>query len=153
MKRLLSSLSVVLVVVSWATHSQSQSQPPASSTASAQTPRATGGKAAKVWTNDDVDLLHDQNTVSVVGNNVGTRKSRGASQSTSYEKDPAWYRKQLAPLQAKCRKVRRANREAAGVYQRWECRRSSAPPSRPARQSSRPTESAEKKTASGCGKD
>jgi hypothetical protein len=94
MKRLLFSLPVLLVVASWA-HSQSQSQGPASPTTSTQTPRAT-----KVWTNDDVDALRNQSGVSVVGNDAGTKKSSAPSQSTSYEKDPAWYRKQLAPLQA-----------------------------------------------------
>jgi hypothetical protein len=104
MKRLLSSLPVLLVVASWTTHSQSQSPAPAWSTASAQTPRATGGKAAKVWTNDDVDSLRNQNGVSVVGNEAGTKKSSAPLQSTSYEKDPAWYRKQLAPFEANVEK-------------------------------------------------
>jgi hypothetical protein len=94
MKRLLFSLPVLLVVASW-THSQSQSPGPASPTTSTQTPRAT-----KVWTNDDVDTLRNQSGVSVVGNEAGTKKSSAPFQSTSYEKDPAWYRKQLAPLQA-----------------------------------------------------
>jgi hypothetical protein len=35
-----------------------------------------------------------------VGNNAVAKKAIAPSQSASYQKDPAWYRQQLAPLQA-----------------------------------------------------
>jgi hypothetical protein len=41
----------------------------------------------------------------VVGNNAGAKKTSARSQSNSYEKDPAWYRTQLAPLQAEVGKL------------------------------------------------
>jgi hypothetical protein len=105
MKRLFLFLPALLAVAPWTVHSQSQSQVPPSQTAPAQTSLATGGKPAKVWTNDDVDVLRNNDTVSVVGNNAGAKKTTAPSQSTSYEKDPGWYRKQLAPLQANVGKL------------------------------------------------
>ncbi len=100
--------------------SPSQSQAPA---AGPQTPAASpqaapqqpkpAPPAKKVWTNDDIDALreHGGSGVSVVGgsgpaaggataNTPGTR----ANQSPPHlpkEKDPVWYKKQLAPLYAK----------------------------------------------------
>ena len=99
MKRLFLSLAVLLAMAPWAANGQSQA-PAASQTAPTQTPPATSGKQAKVWTNDDVGALRNNDNVSVVGNSAGAKKTSARSQSNSYEKDPAWYRTQLAPLQA-----------------------------------------------------
>src|SRR3979490_2186849 len=104
MKRLSLFLAVLLAGAPWAANGQSQA-PAASQTAPAQTPPATGGKQAKVWTNDDVGALRNNDNVSVVGNNAGAKKTSAPSQSYSYERDPAWYRKQLNPLQAEVGKL------------------------------------------------
>jgi hypothetical protein len=105
MKRFFLWLSVLLAIASWATCSQSQSQAPASSTAQSKAAPATGGNPAKVWTNDDVNALRTNDTVSVVGKVSGANKTSAPSQSTSYEKDPRWYRQQLIPLQADVEKL------------------------------------------------
>jgi hypothetical protein len=106
MKRLFLSLPVLLAMAPWAAKGQTQSPTPAASqSAPAQVPPATGGKPAKVWTNDDVGALRNNDNVSVVGNNAGAKKTNASSQVNSYEKDPAWYRKQLAPLQAEVGKL------------------------------------------------
>jgi len=105
MNRRLLSLAALLAMVPLSTHGQSQSQAPASQPAPARTPPATGGKPAKVWTNDDVGALRTNDSVSVVGNHAGAKKTSASSESTSYEKDPGWYRKQLAPLQADAQKL------------------------------------------------
>jgi len=106
-KRLLLSSPVLLAVALWGAHgqSQSQTQAPVSQPAPTQPPPATGGKPAKVWTNDDINGLRTNGSVSVVGNNAGAKKTNASSQSTSYEKDPGWYRKELAPLQANVQKL------------------------------------------------
>ena len=106
MKRLFLSLVVLVAIAFWAAKGQTQSQAPATSqTSPAQNPPATGGKPAKVWTNDDVGALRNNDNVSVVGNNAGPKKTSARSQSNSYEKDPAWYRTQLATLQAEVGKL------------------------------------------------
>jgi hypothetical protein len=106
MKRLLLSVPVLLAMAPWAANGQSQSPTSAASQSTpAQTPPATGGKPAKVWTNDDVVVLRSNDNVSVVGNNAGAKKTSAPSQANSYEKDPAWYRKQMAPLQAEVGKL------------------------------------------------
>ena len=107
MKRILISLPVLLAVALCGARgqSQSQTQAPISQPAPAQTPPATGGKPAKVWTNDDINGLRTNGSVSVVGNNAGAKKTSVSSQSISYEKNPAWYREQLAPLQTEVEKL------------------------------------------------
>jgi hypothetical protein len=100
MNRFFLSLPVLLAIAPWAAHGQSQPQAPGS-----QTPPAAGGKPAKVWTNDDVDALRGNDTISVVGNNAGAKKTSAPPRSKSYDKDPAWYRRQLAPLQAEVGKL------------------------------------------------
>src|SRR5205807_8994057 len=101
MKRLSLSSAVLLAMAPWAANGHSQSQAPAASqTAPTHIPPATDGKPAKVWTNDDVGALRNNDNVSVVGNTSGAKKTSASSQSNFYEKDPAWYRRQLAPLQA-----------------------------------------------------
>jgi hypothetical protein len=100
MKRLFLSLPVLLAMAPCAAHGRSQPRAPES-----QTPAAAGGKPAKVWTNDDVDALRGNDTVSVVGDNAGAKKTSTPPRSNYYDKDPAWYRKQLAPLQAEVGKL------------------------------------------------
>ena len=81
--------------------SATSAPPPAAQSQAAPLPNA---KPAKVWTNDEVDTLRNNPGVSVVGNRTpqnASAKSKGYSQ----EKDPAWYRKQLAPLRAEIEKL------------------------------------------------
>jgi hypothetical protein len=93
-----------------------QSQPPAA----AQQPSATtapppapqaqaaplpNAKPAKVWTNDEIDVLRNNHSVSVVGNRTPQKVSATTSTVHSQEKDPAWYRKQLTPLRAEIDKL------------------------------------------------
>jgi len=95
--------------------SQSQAQaPPASSQAAPpQQPKpAPPAPAKKIWTNDDIDALREHGGVSVVGggpapapdgtavNGANTPGTPGR-QPLPKEKDPDWYKKQLAPLYAK----------------------------------------------------
>ena len=107
-------LSLFVLVTACTAYGQSVSQPPPSQpssadtavqTAPAQTPTVTVRKPAKVWTDDDVETLHESRGVSVVGNAAGSKKTSAPSQSASYQKDPAWYRRQLAPLQANVEKL------------------------------------------------
>ena len=89
--------------------------PPPSPQAAPQQPKPAP-PAKKVWTNDDIDALreHGGSGVSVVGgaasaaggattngtNTPGTRANQPPPPLPK-EKDPAWYKKQLAPLYAK----------------------------------------------------
>jgi hypothetical protein len=61
-------------------------------------------KPAKVWTNEEIDTLRNNQGVSVVGNRAPHNVS-AASKGYSLEKDPGWYRKQLAPLRAEIEKL------------------------------------------------
>jgi hypothetical protein len=98
----------VLAVVPGSSHGQSQSpaatqqpsatSPPPPPPQSQAAPSAIA-KPAKVWTNDEIDTLRNNQGVSVVGNRTPQNVS-ATSKAYSEEKDPAWYRKQLAPLQA-----------------------------------------------------
>jgi hypothetical protein len=90
-----------------------QSQTPAAtqqpSATSAPLPRAqaapiANSKSDKVWTNDEVDTLRNNQGVSVVGNRT-PQNARAKSNMYSMEKDPAWYRRQLAPLRAEIEKL------------------------------------------------
>ena len=107
MKRIFLCTLVVLALSSLAIPGRSQSQSAASATSSPQAPPATGVNPPKVWTNDDVDGLRSTETVSVVGKLPGAnaKKTGAPSQPPSGEKDPAWYRKQLIPLQADVAKL------------------------------------------------
>jgi hypothetical protein len=60
-------------------------------------------KPSKVWTNDEIDTLRNKHSVSVVGNHA-PQKVSATTKGYSQEKDPAWYRKQLQPLQAEIEK-------------------------------------------------
>ena len=92
-----------------------QSQPaaatkqPAAESAPPPPPRTqaaplANAKPAKVWTNDEIDTLRGNHGVSVVGNHT-TQKVSATSKLYSQEKDPAWYRNQLAPLRAEIDKL------------------------------------------------
>ena len=90
-----------------------QSQTPAAtqqpSTTSAPPPQAqaapvANAKSDKVWTNDEIDTLRNNQGVSVVGNRTPQNAS-AKSKGYSMEKDPAWYRRQLAPLRAEIEKL------------------------------------------------
>ena len=80
----------------------SQTTPPSapSQASQVQTPPATQPKPAKVWTNDETDALHNNHGVSVVGNSLSAKKAKANVKTRPPEKDPAWYRSQLIPLQA-----------------------------------------------------
>jgi hypothetical protein len=56
-------------------------------------------KPAKVWDNDEIGTLRYSHGVSVVGN-PSAKNVSAKSKAISQEKDPAWYRRQLAPLRA-----------------------------------------------------
>ena len=105
---LFASVVSLFVLVLTLAHAQSQSQalpqPPTASappqTQQGQATPARQQKPVKVWTNDEVDDLRDGESVSVVGNTPSTKNVSATSKTYSQEKDPAWYRKQLIPLQA-----------------------------------------------------
>jgi hypothetical protein len=86
-------------------------QPEAASVPAATPPPSPQGQAAplpnakpaKVWTNDEVDTLRNNHSVSVVGNHT-PQKVSATTKRYSQEKDPAWYRKQLQPLLAEIEK-------------------------------------------------
>jgi len=62
-------------------------------------------KPAKVWTNDEIDTLRNNHGVSVIGGNGKPQNISAKSKANSQEKDPAWYRKQLATLRAEMDKL------------------------------------------------
>ena len=92
--------------------SSSQTPPPAANSQSAppqQQPKPAP-PPKKVWTNDNIDELHGHGGVSVVGgatpggapaNAANTPGTHANQQPLPKEKDPDWYKKQLAPLYAK----------------------------------------------------
>ena len=79
---------------------------PATATAlrEAQATPLTNAKPVKVWTNDEIRTLGNNNGISVVGNRA-PQKVSATSMASSQEKDPAWYRKQLAPLREEIDKL------------------------------------------------
>lgn len=115
-KFLLAVLVSAIVVAQGLSYGQSQpvasTEPPAATSAApAQAPRQTpaapksNAKPAKVWTNDEIDTLRNNHSVSVVGNRTPQNVSAKASIAHSQEKDPGWYRKQLTPLRADIEKL------------------------------------------------
>ncbi len=80
----------------------SASTPP--STTQDQTAPLPNAKPAKVWTNDEIKNLPSKDDVSIVGNRTPQNAS-ATSKTTSQEKDPAWYRRQLAPLREEIEKL------------------------------------------------
>jgi hypothetical protein len=84
---------------------------PAGASAPAPPPTAPAApipnaKPAKVWTNDEIDVLHNDHSVSVVGNHTPQKVSTATTaKGYSQEKNPAWYRSQLEPLRAEIEKL------------------------------------------------
>ena len=74
-----------------------------------QSTPSPNAKPGKVWTNDEIDRLSGDHGVSVVGKNAprnaGARSPSTNTKSYSQDKDPAWYRDQLQPLQAEIEKL------------------------------------------------
>jgi hypothetical protein len=106
---LLAVLVSLLALVPGSAYGQSQSPAatPQTSDTSApppppQAPAAplANAKPGKVWTNDEIDTLRNNHGVSVVGGNGKPQNVSTASKGYSQEKDPAWYRNQLASLRA-----------------------------------------------------
>jgi hypothetical protein len=88
-----------------------------SSSAQTQTPNPQPGQK-KVWTNDDIDELRDQGAggISVMGPAAAPATPATAQKATAAakpaaapkipdEKNPEWYRKQLAPLYDKLSQI------------------------------------------------
>jgi hypothetical protein len=86
-------------------------QPAAASTTSAapqgQAAPLPNAKPSKVWTNDEIGALRSGGGVSVVGDHAPQKVSAASTKTKGYsqEKDPAWYRNQLQPLQAEIEKL------------------------------------------------
>lgn len=106
-------LASLLAMGTGSLYGQSQSpaatqQPSATSTPPpappAQPAPLANAKPAKVWTNDEIDTLPNNHSVSVVGNRTPQNAS-ATSKGYSLEKDPGWYRRQLAPLRAEIEKL------------------------------------------------
>jgi hypothetical protein len=59
----------------------------------------TDSQSTLVWTNDDLDNLHDRGLISIVGR-MNEERSKSASSSQPYVKthDPQWYAEQAAGL-------------------------------------------------------
>lgn len=94
-----------------ALRAQSQTDAPAVQPATASAPAGQGqsatqpkAKPAKVWDNDQINMLSNDHSVSVVGAKA-TASAGATSKALPPEKDPAWYRKQLQPLQAEIAKL------------------------------------------------
>src|SRR5690349_24449363 len=52
-----------------------------------------------VWTNDDLEQLHDRDLISIVGRaNEGTSESESSTQPYVKTQDPGWYAEQAAKL-------------------------------------------------------
>jgi len=68
----------------------------------ANKPRAgTDSQKIKVWTNDDLEKLHDAGLISVVGQvDEETSISESASRDYQITQDPEWYAEQAATLRA-----------------------------------------------------
>ncbi|MGA7793381.1 MAG: hypothetical protein WCA19_10105 [Candidatus Acidiferrales bacterium] len=106
---LVSSLSVAPGSGYGQSQSPAATQQPSATTAPPPAPQAQAApldnaKPDKVWTNDEVDTLRNNQGVSVVGNRAPQNAST-KPKGYSMEKDPAWYRKQLAPLRAEIEKL------------------------------------------------
>lgn len=112
-KTTLSSVLLSLCVVVPATlHGQSQTDAPAVQPATASVPAGQGqsatqpkAKPAKVWDNDQINMLSNDHSVSVVGAKATPGGAATTTRALPPEKDPAWYRKQLQPLQAEITKL------------------------------------------------
>ena len=112
-------LAVILAVAaasafaqeSGATPPSGTTQPAPSSTASPATPAKTAelpaAKPAKIWTNEEISTLHEDHGVSVVGKEPPKSANAAHINAKGYsvDKDPAWYRTLLQPLQADIAKL------------------------------------------------
>jgi hypothetical protein len=82
---------------------EQQTQPPPAQPPAPEKEKPENKKPKKVWTNDGLEGLSGTSGVSVVG---GTSAARGAEKPATKpagyarEKDPNWYRAELAPLRA-----------------------------------------------------
>ncbi len=106
---LVSSLSVAPTSGYGQSQSPAATQQPSATSAPPPAPQSqaaplANSKPDKVWTNDEIDTLRNNQGVSVVGNRTPQNAS-AKSKGYSMEKDPAWYRKQLAPLRAEIEKL------------------------------------------------
>ena len=108
---LFATLFFLLTALNGRLYGQSQASATAQpATASAPSPQAQAAplpnaKPAKVWTNDEIDTLRNDHGVSVVGKNQPTQNVSTKTTVHSPDKDPAWYRKQLEPLQEEIAKL------------------------------------------------
>lgn len=109
---ILTVLASGLAAVPGTSHGQSQpaaATPPPAATKTAppqgQAAPIANAKRSKVWTNDEIDTLGYNHSVSVVGNRTPQNVSANSKVAFSQEKDPAWYRRQLLPLQAEIEKL------------------------------------------------
>jgi hypothetical protein len=107
------ALVLFLAINPISSYGQSQSpaaaQQPAAESAPPPPPQTqsapiANAKPAKVWTNDEIGTLRNKQGVSVVGNH-SPQKVSATSKAYSQEKDPAWYRGQLASLRAEIDKL------------------------------------------------
>jgi hypothetical protein len=71
----------------------------------AQSPTQPKAKPVKVWDNDQINALSNDHGVSVVGAKATPGSAATATKALAPDKDPAWYRKQLQPLQAEIDKL------------------------------------------------
>ena len=92
-------------------HGQSQTDAPAVQPATANAPAGQGqsatppkAKPAKVWDNDQINMLSNDHGVSVVGTKAQP-SAVAVKKMLPPEKDPAWYRRQLQPLDAEINKL------------------------------------------------
>jgi len=88
--------------------SQSPAAQPTSTTApgnasAGQAPAATKATPAKVWTNDDIATMPYSHSNPATGSQG--IKNASTTSKPSQEKDPAWYRKQLTPLNAEIERL------------------------------------------------
>jgi hypothetical protein len=64
-----------------------------------ETPASTKTTPVKVWTNDDIATMPHSHSNPAIGGQ-GLKTVSTTSKPYRQEKDPSWYRKQLAPLNA-----------------------------------------------------
>jgi hypothetical protein len=94
-----------LAMVAAASCGQTQSQPAGTPPGPTQPPPPATPKQGKVWTNDDVEQMPGNQGVTAAGHPAGSKKTTAPAPAAPYLKDPAWYRKQLTPLQADVEKL------------------------------------------------
>jgi hypothetical protein len=72
----------------------------------------TDGQTTKVWTNDDLERLHDHDLISVVGQaDAETSTSESAPRNYEVTQDPRWYAEQAARLRGELEYSRAQLRE------------------------------------------